>query len=107
MPTTLNDIIDLTIQPEMDTAKVSAYGFKQAPCLPEEVTVNRATEYMVRYDGRNRRVYNWEQSGRDGRMYIKADGMKLFVTDEVETMLTYGNPSYDRMTPVAGTVVPV
>jgi hypothetical protein len=40
-------------------------------------------------------------------MYIKADGMKLFVTDEVETMLTYGKPSYDRMTMVAGTVVPV
>lgn len=102
--TRLSDIIDLNDQRELDTAKVTAYGFKMAPCLRAEITVARATEYMVRYDGRDRRVYNWEQENGDGRMYIKADGLNLFVTEDVETMLTHGNPSYERMTAVAGTV---
>lgn len=103
--TRLSDIIDLNTQRELEPEKVTAYGFKAAPCLREEITTRRATEYMVKVDGRNRRVYNYEQENGNGRMYVKVDGLNLFLNEATETMLTHGNPSYEKMTAVAGSVV--
>jgi hypothetical protein len=105
MPITLNDVIDLSIQPELDADTVSAYGLRTAPCQREEFTINRQTEYMLTVWGKTIRVFNFEQSGREGRMYVKdAYGDRLFLPEEIVTMLTYGKPSYDHMTPVAQSV---
>lgn len=101
----LNDIIDLYSehQTEIDNTKIEAYGFKQAPCLSAEITSKRATEYIIKYDGRVRRVYNFEQESGNGRMYIKTDGgyWMRFLTEEAVAMLTYGEPHYDELTYVA------
>lgn len=107
MPITLNDIIDLSDQLELDAAEVTAYGLRQAPCLRQDITINRATEYMltVASFGKTVRVFNFEQSGREGRMYVKDNyGTRLFLPEEIVTMLTHGQPWYDKMTPVASSV---
>lgn len=107
MPTTLNDIIDLSEQPELDADAVTAYGLKQAPCQREEVTINRQTEYMLTVSpfGKTVRVFNFEQGTGNSRMYVKDNyGTRLFLPEEVETMLTYGKPSYAHMTQVAQSV---
>lgn len=105
MPQTLNDIIDLSDQPELDAAEVTAYGLRQAPCMGQDITINRATEYMLTVWGKTVRVFNFEQSGREGRMYVKdAYGHRHFLQEETETMLTRGNPSYDHMTQIAVSV---
>jgi hypothetical protein len=103
--TRLSDIIDLNNQRELEFHRIEAYGLKEAPCLRAQVTTMRATEYMVKVDGKRRRVYNHEQENGNGRMYVKVDGLNLFLTEEADTMLTRGNPSYDKMTAVAGAVV--
>lgn len=102
--TRLSDVIELNNQRELEPHKVTAYGFKMAPCLSAEITTRRATEYMVRVENRNRRVYNHEQAGGTSRMYVKVDGLNLFLHEDTELMLTHGNPSYERMTAVAGSV---
>jgi hypothetical protein len=103
--TRLNDCIDLFSehQTEIENHKIQAYGLKTAPVLDAEITSARATEYMLKYDGFTRRVYNFEQESGTSRMYINTDGgyYKRFLTDEAEAMLTRGNPSYDKMTLVA------
>lgn len=106
--TSLNDCLDLfaPYQTEIDNTKIEAYGLKEAPCLKEEITSKRSTEYMLKYDGFTRRVYNFEQESGTSRMYINTDGgyYKRFLTEEAVTMLTHGQPSYDQMTPVARTL---
>lgn len=101
----LNDIIDLYSehQTEIENGKIEAYGFRMAPCLTQDITINRATEYIIKYDGQVLRVYNWEQSGGDSRMYIKTDGgyWRRFLTEEAVAMLTYGEPHYGELTYVA------
>lgn len=107
MPITLNDIIDLSDQLELDAAEVTAYGLRSAPCQRADITINRQTEYMLTVDsfGKTVRVFNFEQSGREGRMYVKDNyGTRLFLAKETEIMLTHGKPSYDYMTPVASSV---
>jgi hypothetical protein len=97
-----NDYIDLYDQAEIDNDKIEGYCFKTAPCLSAEITSMRATEYMLKYDGRLRRVYNFEQARGTSRMYVKVDGYwTLFLTEEAVTMLTYGQPKYDELTYVA------
>lgn len=101
----INDYIDLSAQPELDFNLIEAYGCREAPCLSEEVTINRATEYVLRVNGYNRRVYNFEQTGRDGRMYVlQGNGKRFFLPEEAVTMLTYGSPYYGVLTPVAHSV---
>jgi hypothetical protein len=105
MPITLNDIIDLSVQQELDFNVIEAYGCRQAPCLTEDITINRATEYVLKINGYQRRVYNWEQSGGPGRMYVKQGwGERFFLPEAAVTMLTNGNPSYGDLTPVAQTL---
>lgn len=104
--TRLTDILDLNNQTEIDNSKIEGYGFKAAPCLRAEITISRATEYVLKYDGFTRRVYNWEQENGESRMYVKTDGgyFYRFLTEEAVTMLTHGNPSYDGLTYVAQSV---
>jgi len=103
--TTLNDCLDLyaDYQTEIENDKIEGYRLKEAPCLSEEITSKRATEYMLKYDGRLRRVYNFEQASGTSRMYINTDGgyWKRFLTEEAVAMLIAGNPSYERLTLVA------
>lgn len=105
MPETLNDIIDLSIQPELDFSLIEGYGCRMAGCQTAAFTINRATEYVLKINGYQRRVYNWEQSGRDGRMYVKMGwGERLFLPEEAVTLLTYGKPEYGTMKLVAHSV---
>lgn len=102
MPITLNDIIDLSEQPEFDFNLIESYGCRIAPCIRQEITINRATEYMLVVGGKPLRVYNWEQSGGNSRMYIKDQwGNKLFLPEEAVNLLTYGKPEYSHMKLVA------
>lgn len=107
--TRLNDCIDLfaPYQTEIDNSKIEAYGCREAPVLSEEITSKRATEYVMRYDGHQRRVYNFEQESGTSRMYVNTDGgyFKRFLTEEAVTMLTHGNPGYGALTPVAARVM--
>lgn len=105
MPITLNDIIDLSAQKEFDFDLIEAYGCRPAPCMRQEITINRATEYMLVIGGKPLRVYNWEQSGGNSRMYIKDQwGTKLFLPEDAVTLLTYGQPTYDGLKFVAQSV---
>jgi hypothetical protein len=105
MPITLNDIIDLTDQPEIDFSLVEAYGCRMGSCMRAEITINRQTEFVIVYNGKRCIVYNWEQSGGNSRMYIKdAWGMRLFLTEEAVAMLHWGEPHYGELTPVAQAV---
>lgn len=104
--TRINDCISLNKQTEIDNSKIEAYGLRTAPVQTAEITSARATEYVMKYDGFTRRVYNFEQESGSSRMYVNTDGgyFKRFLTEEAEAMLTRGNPSYDRMTMVAQSV---
>jgi hypothetical protein len=105
MPVTLNDIIDLSAQQEFDFSLIEGYGCRQAPCLTEEITINRATEYVLKINGYQRRVYNWEQSGGNSRMYVKLGwGERFFLPEDAVRMLHYGEPHYGELTPVAQAV---
>lgn len=105
MPVTLNDIIDLSAQQEFDFNLIEGYGCRQAPCLTEEITINRATEYVLKINGYTRRVYNFEQSGREGRMYVKLGwGERFFLPEDAVTLLTHGQPTYDGLKLVAHSV---
>jgi len=105
MPQTLNDIIDLSIQPELDFSKIEAYGCRMAGCQTDGITINRATEYVLRIGGYQRRVYNWEQSGGNSRMYVKTGwGERSFLPEEAVTLLTYGKPEYGTLKLVAHSV---
>ena len=100
-----NNTLDLSIQPELDFSLIEAYGYREAPCLSEEITINRATEFVLKINGFNRRVYNFEQTSGNSRMYVKMGyAERLFLPEEAVTMLTYGNPSYGELTPVAQAV---
>ncbi len=105
MPVTLNDIIDLSAQQEFDFDHIEAYGCRQAPCLTEEITINRATEYVLKIGGYQRRVYNWEQSGGNSRMYVKLGwGERFFLPEDAVAMLHHGEPHYGELTAVAQAV---
>jgi hypothetical protein len=103
--TRLNDVLDLfaPYHTEIDNSKIEGYGCKLAPCLSAEITSKRATEYVIKYDGRVRRVYNFEQESGTSRMYLRTDGghFMRFLTEEAVTMLTYGEPHYHELTYVA------
>lgn len=102
MPITLNDVIDLSAQQEFDFNRIEAYGCRQASCLSEAITINRATEYVLKIDGYQRRVYNWEQSGGTSRMYVKLGfGERYFLPEDAVNMLTYGQPDYGDLKQVA------
>ena len=89
-------------QLHMPTRLVTAYGLETAPCV-NYVTHSRkiATEYIVRFAGKKRRVYNWIKENGESRMYVIWHGTEAFVSDEIETMLTRGNPQYSGWTQVA------
>jgi hypothetical protein len=105
MPITLNDIIDLSAQQEFDFNLIEAYGCRAAGVLTEEITINRPTEYILKINGYQRRVYNFEQSGGSSRMYVKLGwGERYFLPEAAVHMLTYGNPQYGELTTVAHAV---
>jgi hypothetical protein len=92
-------------QMHMPFRLVTAYGCKSAP-LVDYVNHSKkvATEYVIQFAGKTRRVYNWVLPSGDSKMYVMWHGAATFVTDEIETMLTRGNPQYDQLTPVAQSV---
>lgn len=105
MPQTLNDIIDLSAQQEFDFSLIQAYGCRAAGAQPEGISINRATEYVLRIGGYQRRVYNWEQSGGNSRMYVKLDwSERYFLPEEAVQLLTHGQPDYGDLKLVAHSV---
>lgn len=84
----------------LDLAKVEAFGLETAP-LANYVNESRkiASEYVLKYDGKKRRVYSG--TGRKD-MFVIVKGAETAVPKEVEDMLTYG--TYSGLTPVAQSV---
>jgi hypothetical protein len=80
----------------LDISKVEAFGLETAP-LATYVNESRkiASEYILKYDGRKRRVY----SGTNRGLYIIVMGRETAVPDEVCDMLTYAR--YSELTYVA------
>lgn len=84
---------------------VAAYGCKAAPVVDYVNHSQKvATEYVIKFAGKTRRVYNWVLPSGESKMYVMWHNAAAFVTDEIEAMLTYGKPSYDHLTPVAQAV---
>lgn len=86
--------------PVLDLTKVEAFGLETAP-LSNYVNESRkiASEYVLKYDGKKRRVY----SGTDRKdMFVIVKGAETPVPVEVEEMLAYGR--YSELTPVAASV---
>jgi len=92
-------------QMHMPMRLVTAYGLETAPCATYvKHSKMIATEYIVKFAGKKRRVYNWITEDGRSKMYVLWHGAAAFVTDEIEAMLTRGNPSYDGWTMVAQSV---
>lgn len=86
----------------LDATKVEAYGLETAP-LSNYVTQSRkiASEYVIKYEGKKRRVY----SGTDRKdMFVIVKGAETSLPQEIENMLTYGNPQYHDLKLVAQSV---
>lgn len=85
--------------PVLDLTKVEAFGLEAAP-LANYINESRkiASEYVLRYDGKKRRVY----SGTNRGLFVIVKGRETSVPKEVEDMLGYG--SYSGLTPVAASV---
>lgn len=88
--------------PVLEMDAVEAYGCEPAPLVRDYVHSERSlpSEYMLRVGGRKRRVYSWVE-GAASALYVIKGGVYNFLSDEVETMLTHGNPQYGQLTPVA------
>lgn len=100
-----NPNLELTNVPELDNEKVEAYGCEMAPLVNYlNYSKKIASEYVLKYAGKKRRVYSWLNIFGRTRMYVLVNGVETFVTPEIETMLTYGNPQYSHLTPVAQAV---
>jgi hypothetical protein len=85
--------------PTLDLAKVEAFGLEAAP-LANYVNESRkiASEYVLKYDGKKRRVY----SGTNRGLFVIVKGHETPVPDEVCNMFLYGK--YSELTPVAASV---
>ncbi len=83
----------------IDATKVEAFGLETAP-LSTYVNESRkiASEYIIRYDGRKRRVY----SGTNRGLFVIVKGIETAVPDEVCDMLLYAR--YSELTYVAQAV---
>lgn len=95
----------LTTSPTLEITAVEAYGCEMAP-LVNYVNHSKkiASEYVIKAGGKKRRVYSWlTDQGKDA-MYILKGDQYHFLSPEVETMLTRGNPQYSHLTPVAQAV---
>jgi hypothetical protein len=91
--------------PTIELDKVEAFGLETAP-LANYVSQSRkiASEYILKYAGKRRRVY----SGTDQPdMFVIVSGVETKLPAEVEAMFKHGNPSYNRLTPVAQSVTVV
>lgn len=94
----------LKIRPKFGIEDVEAYGCEGAPVVNYvDVSKKIASEWVIKAGGRKRRVYSWfDHTGT--ALYVLINGVENFVTDEVDAMLTYGNPQYGVLTPVAQAV---
>ena len=96
---------DFDTAPKIDTALVEAYGCEMAPLVNyANYSKKIASEFVIKYAGKKRRVYSWLTIFGKDAMYVLVKGVETFLPPEVETMLFHGKPSYDQMTPVAATV---
>jgi hypothetical protein len=97
--------LEFTNVPVLDNEKVEAYGCEMAPLVNyHNYSKKIASEFVLKYAGKKRRVYSWLNVFGKDRMYVFVNGVETFVTPEIETMLHYGQPSYDYLTPVAQSV---
>ena len=88
--------------PQLPIDAVEAYGMETAPLVDyAKYSKKISTEYIIRSGGKKRRVYSWLNRDGASAMYVFFHGVMTFLSEEVETMLTYGEPQYDRLTPVA------
>ena len=95
----------LTTSPVLEISAVEAYGLEAAPLVNYvDHSKKIASEYVIKSDGKKRRVYSWLTEGGKDAMYVLRNGTYNFLSPEVEGMLTHGNPQYDRLTQVAQTV---
>lgn len=94
----------LRVRPKLQIEKVEAYGCEGAPVVNYvDVSKKISTEWVLKAGGRKRRVYSWfDHSGT--ATYVLCNGVEFFLSEEVEAMLTYGNPQYGQLTPVAQSV---
>lgn len=93
--------------PRLSIDAVEGYGCEAAP-LVNYVNVSKkiSTEFVLKTLGKKRRVYSWFDHSGTG-LYVLINGVETFVTDEVDAMLSYGEPKYGELTPVAQAVTVV
>lgn len=103
----MSQILALAIKnnPTLEMDAVEAYGMEPAP-LVNYVSHSKkiASEYVIKTGGRKYRVYSWLADAGLQAMYILKGGTETILSVHVEDMLTKGNPSYERLTPVAQAV---
>lgn len=95
----------LTVNPTIDTDAVEAFGLEAAP-LVNYVNHSQkiASEYVLKVNGRKYRVYSWLTDTGTDAMYILKGGNYTFLSNNIENMLTYGDPKYGVLTTVAQAV---
>ena len=86
---------------KLPMSEVEAFG-REAQPLSNYVNASQqvGSEFMIKAGGKKRRVYSWVEAEASAT-YVIIDGFRVFLTDEVDAMLTYAPIAYGVMVPVA------
>ena len=90
--------------PTLTIDSVEAFG-REAQPLSNYVNASQqvGSEFMLKVGGKKRRVYSWVDA--DGTAtYVIINGVRVFLSDELDSLLTYAPSEYGKLTPIAQSV---
>lgn len=93
--------------PVLEMSAVEAFGRDTMP-LGNYVNASQkiGSEFILKTGGKKRRVYSWIDA-EGSATYVMVNGQRVFLSDEVDGMLTYAPTQHGVLTPVAQAVTVV